>query len=112
MEVRLIQLHLYIGTDFRKDDLMKTPVQLATMTIDLSNVLEIRDDHPDEITLVTGPPDAADLLVIKGADAHVLRKWLQADHERFLLNQSKRHGVDMRSILSQEPPPTVEEPPF
>ena len=91
---------------------MSTPVQLATRSIDLSQVLEIRDEQSEEIILVIGPPDAVELLVLQGADVDALRAWLQADYEDFLVQESLRNGVDMRSILEQEPPPTLDEPPF
>ena len=91
---------------------MKHLIQLETMTIDLSKVLEIRDDQAETITLVIGPTDAVELLVLTGADAEAMRKSLAEDHQRYLEYQASRETNAATSSSRKEPPSTVTEPPF
>jgi hypothetical protein len=114
MEHGSIPQRLYIGMDSRRDKFMKYFIQLETMTIDLSSVLEIRDDQTDHITLVIGPTDAVDILVLRGADAEAMRKWLAEDHQRYLEYQAQvsKERNTATSSSRKEPPSTEIEPPF
>ena len=57
---------------------MKEPIQLATRTIDLSQVIEI-EENDDHILLIF---NADDVLKLTGADAEAMRKWLDEDKRR------------------------------
>lgn len=89
---------------------MGTLIHLPSRTVDLGQVLEIRDDRDNELTLLIGSYDAVELLVLRDADAVVMRDWLAKDYQHYLERRLAKGQPIFDS--SHTLPPPVEEPPF
>ena len=96
---------------------MKEPIQLATLTVDLSKVSEIIE-YDDHILLAFGADDDLPVLKLTGADAEAMRKWLDADWQHYLeYLDSRNEGSQVprkrpRYHPGPEPSDISEEPPF